>query len=453
MKKIIKNLNTFLKEGNVRSIKAKKNILLSFAASVLAIAISFIFVPLLLEYLDAERYGIWLTMTSIVGWFTFFDGGLGKGLKNNLVIALSKDNKILAREYISTTYAILSGVFFILLVVLYSINPILEWKKILNVKSISERELSLLALVVFTFFFLRFILKIIEVVSDAKQEPAINKFFAPIASVLSLIAILILIKTTQSNLVLLGFILSFTPVLVLCIATIILFGIRYKDLKPSYRLVKIKHVRELSVLGGKFFFIQISRLVLFSLSSFLIIQYLGPEEVAQYNIALKYFQAPVMVYGIVMTPIWAATTDAYVKGDMHWLKNVLRKLNILSVLFVLGIILMYFIGDWVYRIWLNDAIEIPTVLNISMMFYAIVTVILSPYSQFINGFGKLVLSIRITIFKIALFIPIAILFLKSPLGVAGVMVTTVLFSILSSPFYIIQVNKIINNKAEGTWFK
>jgi O-antigen/teichoic acid export membrane protein len=215
----------------------------------------------------------------------------------------------------------------------------------------------------------------------------------------------------------------------------------------------MKHVRILSVLGGKFFFIQISSLVLFSIANFLIIQYLGPKEVAQYNIALKYFQAPVMVYGIIMTPIWAATTDAYVKDDTAWLKNVMRKLNLFSFLFVVGIIIMYLLGDWVYKIWLNDAIKIPDALNITMMLYAIVKVVLSPYSQFINGFGKLTLSIRITIFKMILFIPIAIFLLKSSFGVAGVMMTTVLFSLLSSPFYIIQVNKIINKRAKGVWFK
>jgi hypothetical protein len=52
-----------------------------------------------------------------------------------------------------------------------------------------------------------------------------------------------------------------------------------------------------------------------------------------------------------------------------------------------------------------------------------------------------------------LFIPIAIFLLKSSFGVAGVMMTTVLFSLLSSPFYIIQVNKIINKRAKGVWFK
>ena len=239
---MIKNIFVFFKEGNERSLKAKKHIFLSFIASAIAIAISFIYVPLLLEYLDAERYGIWLTMTSIVGWFAFLDGGLAKGLKNNLVIALAKSDKLLAKEYISTTYAILSSIFIVLLIILYIVNPVLNWKSILNVDMVPEKELSIFALVVFTFFFLKFIFQIIEVVSDAKQEPAINKFFTPITGVICLLSLIFIIDSFEQNLIIPGFILSFTPVLVLVVASLILFNYRYKDVKPSHTLIKFKHV-------------------------------------------------------------------------------------------------------------------------------------------------------------------------------------------------------------------
>ena len=80
------------------------------------------YVPLLLNYLDAERYGVWLTLTSIVGWFTFFDAGLGNGLRNNLTEAFAKGNMIQAKEYISTTYAIIGLIFFSVLILFFFIN-------------------------------------------------------------------------------------------------------------------------------------------------------------------------------------------------------------------------------------------------------------------------------------------------------------------------------------------
>ena len=32
-----------------------------------------------------------------------------------------------------------------------------------------------------------------------------------------------------------------------------------------------------------------------------------------------------MLYNILMTPLWPAFTDAYTKKDYHWMKNIYRK--------------------------------------------------------------------------------------------------------------------------------
>ena len=76
--------NNFTK-GHERSIKAKKNIGLSFLIKGASIAISLILVPLTINYINPYRYGIWLTLSSVVSWFSFFDIGLTNGLRNKLV--------------------------------------------------------------------------------------------------------------------------------------------------------------------------------------------------------------------------------------------------------------------------------------------------------------------------------------------------------------------------------
>ena len=82
MVKIINSIRKQVLSGDIRSVKAKKNILLSFFNKIIAIVISFALVPITVNYLDQEQYGIWLTITSIVSWISFFDLGLGHGFKN-----------------------------------------------------------------------------------------------------------------------------------------------------------------------------------------------------------------------------------------------------------------------------------------------------------------------------------------------------------------------------------
>ena len=66
-----------LDRGHEATIKAKKNIAAAFFIKGLNIAIGLMLVPLTINYLNPTKYGIWITLSSIIGWFSFFDIGLG----------------------------------------------------------------------------------------------------------------------------------------------------------------------------------------------------------------------------------------------------------------------------------------------------------------------------------------------------------------------------------------
>ena len=83
----IKNL---LNKGHSRSVNAKKNILASLVIKGCSIAISLILVPLTIHYVNPTKYGIWLTLSSMVSWFGFFDIGFGNGLRNKFAEAKAK---------------------------------------------------------------------------------------------------------------------------------------------------------------------------------------------------------------------------------------------------------------------------------------------------------------------------------------------------------------------------
>ena len=135
----------FFKKGHARTLRAKKNIAASFFIKGLGIAVGLMLVPLTINYLDPTRYGIWITLSSIIGWFGFFDIGLGHGLRNKFAEALAIGKHELARAYVSTTYAILSIIIGGVLLLFYFVNPFLNWNIILNAEQdiVLQKELSL----------------------------------------------------------------------------------------------------------------------------------------------------------------------------------------------------------------------------------------------------------------------------------------------------------------------
>ncbi len=444
-------IHSFIAKGNERSVLVKKNIIASFLFQAISIVIGLIYVPLLINYLGAEEYGVWLTLSSIIGWFAFFDVGLGNGLRNRLTEALAKDQVELAKEYVSTTYAIISLVFGGVLLLFYIVNPFLDWSRILNTHAVEVGKLSMLALVVFTFFILRFIFQLIGTIYSAHQMPAVNNAINPAGSLISLIIIMVLLKTSHGSLLALGFVLSAVPVITLVGFTVYGFRGRFKNIKPSLASVKFAHSPQLLSLGFKFFIFQVVNLILFSTSNIIITQVLSPKEVTQYNIAYKYFSISYMAISIMVTPMWSAVTDAYVKKEFGWLKASLKGFNKLGFIFLIIAALQLVFSNFMYKIWIGHSTTIPFVLSLAMFFDIAWTSFSSPYSQFVNGFGKLKLGISIVWFRLLVFVPTAI-FLTKAIGVSGI-VWASLIGKLFTIFNVVQVHKIINQKAHGIWNK
>ena len=99
------SINKFLKKGHIRSINVKKNIIAMFAIRGISIVISLILVPLTIDYVNPTRYGIWLTLSSIVAWVSFFDIGFTFSLRNRFTELKATNNYEKAKAYVSTIYA------------------------------------------------------------------------------------------------------------------------------------------------------------------------------------------------------------------------------------------------------------------------------------------------------------------------------------------------------------
>ena len=99
-------------DGISRSTTVKKNIIVSFLLKGISILISLQVVPLTINYINPTQYGIWLTLSSIIAWLAYFDFGFANGFRNRFSEARSRGETLLAREYVSTTYAVLLILFF-----------------------------------------------------------------------------------------------------------------------------------------------------------------------------------------------------------------------------------------------------------------------------------------------------------------------------------------------------
>ncbi len=454
---LVKKIKEFFK-GNERSVKAKKNVIGSFIVKGFSIIIGFLLIPLTLDYLEEEKYGIWLTLTAFLGWFTFFEIGLGNGLKNRLAEALAVKDYKLGKTYVSTTYAILGIVVSIVALIFFVANFFIDWTVILNTDKNMSKELSIIALIVFGFFFLRFVIKLIGIVLAADQRPAIANAFGPIGNFLSLILIYILTLTTKGSLIYLAWILSVVPVLVLVVATIYFYKNDYKEIAPSIKYVKFKYAKDLLNLGFKFFFIQISALIMFQSSEIIIAQFYGPAEVTPFNIAYKLFSVIMMVFTIIISPFWAAYTEAWVTKDISWIKNTTKNLLYVWGGMVVLALILFLSSDLFFDFWIGEdkmkTIIISDRLKVALLLYFLLFTFGGVFNMFINGVGKLSVQMYSLIIGVIIFIPTALFFIKYlHWGIESVVVATIVANFYSPFIAPIQYFKLVNQRAHGIWNK
>jgi O-antigen/teichoic acid export membrane protein len=435
-----------------RTLNIQKNILFSFVLKGISIGISLLLVPLTLSYLDKERYGLWLTLSSIIAWFSLFDIGLGNGFRNKFAEALAAKNIALAKTYVSTTFALLSIIIGCVLVIFFVINPFLNWGRILNTTIESQHTLSLLAIIIFSFFALQFVFKLVTSVYLADQKSALNDFIGVLGSLLSLIIIIILIRTGNRSLLYLGLTLSACPILVLIVACFAAFTGRYAQYKPSLKYIDLKQSKDLMGLGFLFFIPQICALIVFSTSNVIITQIFSPSEVTVYNIAYKYFSLVMLSFQIIVNPFWSAFTEAFVKKDNNWIKYIINKLVLIWGISCVGLVLMVLLSNIAYRLWIGDQIVIPLQLSICIAVYVGVTNWNTIFASFNNGTSKIFIQVWLALIAGLSFVPLAV-FLSSKIGLAGIPSAMALSIFPGSLIVPIQYQKIITNKAKGIWDK
>ena len=449
---LIGKLIGLVTKGQERSVKAKKNIIASFGIKGLSIAVSLILVPMTLNYVNETEYGLWMTLSSVIAWFGLFDIGFGNGLRNKFAEALANDELELAKIYVSTTYAILSLIIGVVLLVFVSINPFLNWANLLNADAEMANQLSLVALITFVFFCIQFVLNLLVTIITANQEPAKASFLYLLGNGVSLIIIFILTKTTEGSLLKLATVFSIAPVIVLLGTSFWLYKGQYRAFAPSLKQVNFSYAKDLMTLGVKFFILQIAAIVMYSTSNVLIAQLFTPADVTPYNIAFKYFNIIPMAMAIVMMPFWSAYTEAWIKDDIAWIKSSLKKLQLIWLIFTIGAGIMLVCADWVYVLWVGEDIVVPFSVSAALALYVVTYGWTNIYTTFLNGTGKIKLQLYISIIGMLLNIPLAI-WLAKTIGISGVILSTVILAAINMVLEPWQTYKIINKTATGIWNK
>ena len=445
-------LKAILHPTNTRNKMLRNNILFSSVIKCVGLLTSLLIVPATLAYLDNEQYGIWMTISSILMWFSYFDVGLGNGMRNYLAQSFSKGDYKQARIYLTTTLAMLT-VIAILLIIISTISILtLDLNRVFNTTAVDNHQLTISLLYATLLTLVLFIVKNIGLVYVAMQKYAVNDLLIVGSNVISLIIVYVITKTTSSNLFYIVLIFTTTPVVVFALSTIPLLR-KHPELRPTRKSIDFSFGRQILSKGLGFFFIQItSCLVIFGGANIFIAHAAGQEAVTTYNIAYKFFNLLVIAYTIVIAPMWNAYTDAYVKKEFSWIKQTLqRTLSIWGLTLVVGLF-MLLVSPYFYRLWVGESVNVPIRISCCVFIYISFFNFNSCVTALINGVNKIYVQIITSILFTLLYILSAYLW-GSQHGIEGIVICMIASYAAMGAIHFYQCQLIVRQKATGIWNK
>ena len=436
-----------------RSSLLQKNIFASFVIKGWSALIVLLLVPATLHCLGEYKNGIWLTISSLLLWIDNMDIGLGNGLRNKIAEYMAHDEFERTRSLISSTFAMLTCIIIPVLLILLLFTALTDPYWIFNASPSKVDHLDQVLMATVTLVCTSFIFKLIGNFYMGMQLPAVSNLLIALGQTLALIGTYIVLWSGSHSLMLIALVNTVSPLIIYLLAFPYTFLYKYPHLCPSLKLIKLKEAKAVIHMGVQFFIMQISSVVLFMTSNILISNLFSPTMVTPYQITYRYFSILLVIFTVICMPFWNATTDAYQKNDIAWIRNATKKLRLMTVGILICLIVMIALSDIVYAIWIDQQTVIDLKMSIMMAAYIFILIYSMRYSYFINGIGKLRLQLIFTTAAAVLFIPLAYLMTQWTHSIIWFMIVMCLVNIPGLIVNRIQFYKLINGKANGIWMK
>lgn len=439
-------------ENDTRSNKIYKNVALSFLLKFIATIIMFVMVPLTLTCLGTYQNGVWLTISSLLIWIDQMDIGLGNGLRNKLSISIAHHDMEEARKMISSCMAMLTCIIIPLAILLLLLIQITDVYTFFNVQPerIPTLRAALQAAVIFVC--ITFIFKLINNVYMGMQMPSDSNLIIVLGQGLALFFTWLLLQTGHATFLNVVIVNTAAPLLIYMLAYPITFFKVFPLLRPSVSLINLRSALSLGNLGVRFFWLQIAGVIQMMTANILISKFFSPEIVTPYQIAYRYFSLVLAAFTVICMPFWNATTDAYERNDMQWIRKADKRMGYVVILLGLCIVLMVAVSPLIYNLWIGNKCEVPFGITIMVAIYTFIIIASNRYSYFLNGIGALRLQMYMTV-TVLFFIPLA--WLASHLT-HDINYFLAVMCLCIAPSWIvnkIQFIKILNGKATGIWKK
>jgi O-antigen/teichoic acid export membrane protein len=357
----------------------------AIAAKGIGVLTALVSVPLTIDYLGVERYGLWITISSVIALLSFADLGIGNGLLNAVAEADGKDDRDAACRYVSSAFFILLGIAIFLLAILISVYSFIPWQRVYNVTSdLAVRESGSATALLIAIFFINMPLGIVQRVQTGYQEGFRNHLWAIAGALAGFVGLLVVVYF-KWGLQWLVLAVSGGPVLVMLMNWFREFTWLKPWLFPRWSSFDWSTGCKIVNTGLLFLILQIFAIIGNSSDNIVIAQVLGASAVASYAVTQKLFSVTQIAQFFIL-PLWPAFGEAMARNETAWARRTLNRSLILSL--VLGVFTAFpflIFGKQIIAWWVGSALIPSTIMLIGFALWVLLAGYGGSMSSFLNS--------------------------------------------------------------------
>lgn len=344
--------------------KAAITSLMSLFSQFVQIATGLISVPLALNYLGVEQFGIWMTLSTALAFITFADLGIGIGVQDRMSRFIGANLYELACKTFFSSIAFVFVLFCLLMVVNLLLVPIFNLASLLAIKSDEAiAEIVPTAQMVILVLGLGLLSGIVQRAFNSLQEGFLVAAIQVVLRICSLILLFVVVNLKLGLPALVFVVGGLSSVGILLIGLPLLL-IRHKWLVPVKLVMSeifdrecLKDVMKIGILG---FGASISIYLVNNSALILISGKYGVESVADYSVLLKLLSIPTLLLTYLLIPLWPAIAEAKVKNDKKWIQDVYKKCSSITIVVtVVSSFVFLLFGRQIIQLWTQNAAVVP----------------------------------------------------------------------------------------------
>lgn len=358
-----------------------------YFARIGALAVTLVTIPVAYQYLGVERFGVWMTISSLAGLLAFADLGLGNGLINLVTAANARGDERGLREVVSAAYACIGAVTLALSLSAVAVYLLGAPDVLFGLVSLADRAEAAAALAIFAFWFLLNIpASLVSKIQFGLQRGYVSGVWQTAGCVLTIIAVPVAVFN-KANLATLVACL-YAPQVVCNLANSAAWFYGHPAQRPSLAAASWEHAGRIVKTGMLFFVLQSAVAFAYQSDSVLIANRLGPAAVAEYAVVQRVFSFVSITASIAIAGLWPAYGDALERRDTAWVAKIFRRSFVLAgVPAAAASLFAWWNFQWIAEHWLHRSIAVGDSLVLAFAVWTVIDVLANSAAMLLNSAG------------------------------------------------------------------